>query len=410
VNNYTLTVGGIQEKFAPEDVPHWKKALSEMEVGIHITSVHAELADKIESSLKTLQAAEQALNATCPNPEADLPSSPPEEQAPIKTSFSTVWEQLKAEAGAAVYGARFTLATAYQSCDVLTAPPMNAATAAVQGISKDPKPNPQNGGIIRHYASVSQIDSTHHYIAGHQLAKAGCYDVRRTPPIYDFGGKPFTSTSSPRLLDMFRSDGGSGSEVFGTDCSGYIFTSLAAGGLRMIDPNPSKPLKANMVTAISASAFKEPQSNHLGCLQKIAVSKDHTIQPGDVAAISGHVFMIDSIGADPFGLNKLKSSADCSTSKITSENFDFVIAQSSPSKGGTGINHYVAKDYLRTESSTFRTGFIRYAIAACRDKFGLAANLSSPDMSIIRAKKTAECLETPLQLNKQDCVDSCRPL
>lgn len=129
--------------------------------------------------------------------------------------------------------------------------------------------------------------------------------------------------------------------------------------------------------------------------------------PGDIIAINGHVNIIDAVGADPFGLNRATSVADCTTTRLTSSGFDFVIAQSSPSKGGIGINRYLAKDYLN-ESSTYKTGLTAYAVAACKAKFSASATVSSPNLSIVRHRRTAECKAEPLVSRNMECVDSCR--
>lgn len=422
VNNYRLTIDGIRDRFAPASEAAWKKALAEMEVGIRVTEVHAELADALAASQQKLRQAALALDQTCAADESlngkaealesddDLVHEKTLNANQPSRSYATVWEQLKATANPEIYGSHLVFATNYQSCSVLKTPPLREQTPAVKGVGKDKKKNPHNGGILRHYASVSQIVASHPYIAGQTLAKSSCYEVRKTPPIYDFGGKPYTTSSKPSLLDLFRGDGGTGSEVFGMDCSGYIFSSLAVGGLRMLTPDKSKPLKASMISGIPAAAFKEPQSNGLKCLDKIKLSATSTLQPGDVAAIKGHVVMIDSVGADPFGLRLITKSADCTANKISPENFDFVISQSSPSKGSTGLNLYVAKDYLMNESATYRTGFVQYAIAACKAKFGLAATVSSPNMSVVRHKKTPECRASAMSMTNQACVDTCQPL
>jgi hypothetical protein len=164
-----------------------------------------------------------------------------------------------------------------------------------------------------------------------------------------------------------------------------------------------------LVNGIPSAAFKEPQSNHLRCLDKIKVTKTSSLEAGDIVAINGHVFLIESVGADPFGLNNAKSLSDCTTSKLKTQNFDFVIAQSAPVKGSIGIDLIEAEYYLGT-STTIRNGLQAYAVAACRAKFGAAPNLTSPLLSVVRHKRTSECRTTPLQLTHSDCVDSCRPL
>lgn len=419
--NYGVTIGGIAAKLGPYDEQTWKKALAEMEIGVRVTDVHAALVDQISASQKALDDASSALGATCAQPEPPVAVTPPSTMGPQlaftlpsvnmpeAVTFANMWEELKAKSGPAVYGARLVLATAYQSCDAAKRAPLNHASPDMKGVSIDAKKNPSNGGLLRHYASLPQLASTHPYIANQRLAKSTCYEVRNNPPIYDFGGKPYTTSSLPRTLNLFRGDGGTGSEVFGTDCSGFVFSALAVAGMRMLTPDSTKPLKATMITGVPAAAFKEPASNGLKCMEKIGIVKGALIAPGDVVATKGHVIMIDSVGADPLGLNRLTKSADCNATTIKAENFDFTITQSSPSKGSVGINRFVAKDYLNDESETFHDGFVQYAIAACRVKFGLSASLNSPSMSIVRHKKTADCFEPQvMELTRAECVDSCQ--
>jgi hypothetical protein len=161
---------------------------------------------------------------------------------------------------------------------------------------------------------------------------------------------------------------------------------------------------------IPSVAFKDPQNNGLRCLQKISVDAKTSILPGDIAAINGHVIMIESIGADPLAIKNIKSGADCTTANINPANFDFVIAQSAPIKNGIGISLIRGADYM-PESSTIRNGILAYAVAACRARFGLAPNLSSPNLSIVRHAKTAECLAPkPLVMAHEDCITACKAL
>lgn len=417
VRNYKVTIEGIKEKFAPEDLAGWKKALAEMEIGIRVTDVHAQLQSKIALTLSDLSQAERALNAACEDGESSQQG--PEvvdgrepageigpQPAPGNGNFNTVWEQLKAEHDPEVYGARKSLATLYQSCSVLSLPAMTASTPHVSGITILAEPHPA-GGRKRVYGNIASINASHYYIKGQTLAKSSCHEIRNAPPIYDFGGKPATSSSKPNVMDYFRS-AGTGTEVIGFDCSAYVFSALALAGLKM-DPDPAKPLKADLVHGIGSRAFKEPQANGLRCLQKISVSPTKSILPGDIIAINGHVVMIDAAGADPFGLNKITKIADCSSANLPYSKFDFVIAQSSPSKSGIGVNRYQARNYL-DESSTFREGLGRYAVAACKAKFGTITTVDTTNLSIIRHKKTPECKAQALVLNKEECVDSCRAL
>jgi hypothetical protein len=415
VSNYSLTIEGIKEKLNPVDVSGWKKALAEMEVGVRVTSVHAELQDKLQASLKNLDSQEALLKQDCatgdgtvslPTPVAPTPVAPtPVAPNPVETKPGSIWEQLEKE-GPEVVGARRSLATAYQSCDVLSLPAMTTATPAVDGITVLAEPHPA-GGRKRVYGSIANINSSHYYIKNQRLAKNSCFEVRKAPPIYDFGGKPATSAADTKLLNFFKSSG-SGTSVLGIDCSAFVFSALAVSGLKM-DPDPKKILKADLVHGIGSRAFKEPQSNGLRCLAKIAVTKNASIKAGDVVAINGHVVMVDHVGDDPFGLKKISSIADCRAEKLPSSDFDFVLAQSSPSKSGIGINRFQARDYLK-ESSTYKDGLTKYAVAACKAKFGTITAVDTKNLSVTRHKKTAECRTEALRITNQDCVDSCRAI
>lgn len=410
---YGVAIEGIQSRLAPQDLEEWKKALAEMEIGVRVTSVHDELQNQLQPALEKLEIAEKETGAECEAPQAQTPTpvpttgggAPAVPVSPVQSSAGTVWEQLLKNADPEVYGAHKVLAATYQSCDVLSLPAMTSATPSVTGIKV--VGNHPSGGLKREISSIASVNSSHYYIKNNRLAKNSCFEIRNSPLIYDFGGKPGTSSSKPNVLDFFR-NGGSGTGVLGYDCSAFVFSSLAMAGLKM-DPDPKKPLKADLVHGIGSRAFKEPQSNGLRCLAKITVTKTASIKSGDVAAINGHVVMLDDVGADPFGLKSITKSADCTSSKILSSNFNFVIAQSSPSKSGIGVNRYQAKDYLK-ESSTYKTGLTNYAIAACKAKFGLTATVDTTNLSVVRHKKTAECKAPALVANKEECVDSCKAL
>ncbi len=399
VENYRRTIDGIRRSFAPADVGTWKKALAQLEIGIQTTDTHKKLNAEIKQSLARLEAAEKSLNSSCAAPEEPRETPPP-------AGVVTVWDQFKSQPYPELEGIFKTIATAYQSCEVIDAPPMNKNTASVQGI-KIVGDHPA-GGKRREIASLAQVNATHYYIANRKLAKNSCFEVRKSPLIYDFGGKPYTTASSPSELNMFK-NGGSGTSVLGIDCSAFVFSSLALAGLKM-DPDPKKILKADLVHGIGSSAYKEPQSNGLRCLDKLVFSQSKPqIEPGDIIAINGHVNIVDSVGPDPFGLARAKSLSDCTSSVLTYTGFDFVIAQSSPSKGGVGINRYLAKDYL-AESSTYRTGLTNYAVAACKARFGGSGVPNSPSLSVVRHRRTPECRANALVATNFDCVDSCRPL
>lgn len=400
VVHYSNIIDGIRSSFAPVDLAGWNKALAELEIGARVTEVHAKLQDKIVDSQAKLDEAEHMLGKSCSIPEDEqvhIPTPPPP-----SGGGGTVWDQLKATASPEVYGARRTLATAYQSCDVLKLAPVTTATPSVQGITITG--NHPAGGKTREISSVSKVASTHYYIKGVTQPSASCFKVSGSPLIYDFGGKPYVSSSNEKVLDMFK-NGGSGTDVLGIDCSAFVFSALALSGLKL-DYSASKPLKASLVSGVSSTMFKDPQNNGLRCLDKISVSKTVSVLPGDIIAISGHVIMIDAVGADPLGLNRATKVEECTTAKLAYTGFDFTIAQSAPVKDGMGINRHVAKDYLAT-SSTFRDGVTRYAVAACKARFGVSSTVDTSSLAIVRHRKTPDCKAAALQENKEECISSC---
>ncbi len=222
--------------------------------------------------------------------------------------------------------------------------------------------------------------------------------------IYDYGGKPYATTSLSSPLSFFK-NAGSGTEALGVDCSGLVYTALSTAGLRVA---PRKNNKATGVYGISAKMYLDPEQNGLSCLQKVSVNPKETLRPGDIVAVPGHVLMIDSTGSDPFGLNGVSSASGCSS--ISFKNFDFVVAQSSPSKAGVGINRYEARDYLR-ESVKMKEGLEKYAYYACLARFdskSYTPNLEAA--SVVRHKMTSECLGARVKLEQESCIQSCPQL
>src|SRR5690606_9528839 len=87
---------------------------------------------------------------------------------------------------------------------------------------------------------------------------------------------------------------------------------------------------------------------------------------------------------------KITAASQCTSSNLPSSRFEFVISQSSPSKGSIGINRMVAADYL-AGSSTMRTGLVAHAQKACEKKFGVSKPLANKNVTILRHKGTAAC-------------------
>jgi hypothetical protein len=145
------------------------------------------------------------------------------------------------------------------------------------------------------------------------------------------------------------------------------------------------------------------------CFDYIPVSGTKTIEPGDIAAFTGHTLMVGKIGTDPLGVKSVSNLAECES--LTNEDFDFEVWQSSPDHSGIGINRYKANEWLRFGSPTMKSGFINYAKQACRARFsGTTVKPRLTNFSIIRHKGTPECRSNRIKLAAESCIKDCSQL
>lgn len=383
--------------------------LSAMDVGDRSTVFRSYLQNKVQTQFKSLHKTIQSFDLNCTQTSASTSSEevPKSEVTPtgpsIKVNVDYEYhkqQELKRGGNLAVFGGRWTFATAYQSCQSILLPAMTEKTPEVMGISIVGK-HTDGVGSKRMIASLSQVQSTHYYVKETKSFGEGCFNVRQSPLIYDYGGKPYGTTAANSPIDLFKNNG-DGTSVLGIDCSGFIYTLMATAGLRL---KSGRPLKASDSWAWGSSSYVEPQKNGLTCLNKISVTPISSLLAGDIVAVYGHVLLIDTASADPFGIAQIKSESECS--KISSDQFDFVVAQSAPSKGGVGINYFAARDYLPT-SSKMKAGLEKYAYYACLAKVnGRTYTPNLGTLSVVRHKGTSECMAPRVTLVRESCIQSC---
>ena len=301
-----------------------------------------------------------------------------------------------------VYGARKVMVTAYQSCSADEKAPIEESTPDVKGI-RIVGTHSDGIGKKREISDLRSVQQTNYYLQNLGQSSS-CQDVRENPLIYDYGGKPYVTAEERSSLNLFKNMG-SGTSVLGIDCSGFVFASVAAGGLKL---HPLKKLKAILVTGINSRMYMDPEANGMPCFSKVKMGVSGTLKPGDVVAIPGHVLIIDSIGADPFGIQKISSSEKCAS--LNYRNFNFNVAQSSPSKNGIGINRFFGPDYLAEEPS-IRTGFEKYARDACKARFQKKdLQIVASDFQIIRHQQSGACVDKALPLEGEGCALTCPSL
>ncbi len=362
-----------------------KESLAAFEVGVKDGVEFGAYTQNVQSKVEEINSFVEGLSLNC----NEIPEEPVE--TPIETPENT---------SPVSFGSAFTVSVAYQSCSALTKAPMNESTPGLKGV-KVTGTHSSGAGKKREIASLTDVVNSHYYIKGVQYGES-CVKVSQSPLIYDFGGKPHTTSSQPKLLDLFK-NAGSGTNVLGIDCSGFVFTALASGGAKL---SAKTEMKASLVHGIPSKAYMNPSANGMDCIEHAKFGYNNgTLMAGDIVAISGHIIIIDEVGGDPFGFKKFTNKSQCDS--LTYKDFDFIIAQSSPTKGAIGISRNTPQSYLK-ESSTIRTGLEYYAKQNCLAHFNQTdpiINYSA--VKIVRHKNTPECRVPALTLKSQECVQSC---
>lgn len=380
-----------QNEFNQQTIDDIKKYLMAIETRDQTNLTQTDFIKRYKTQLDALQTSSKQLKQTCVEDVA-MP-------LPVMKEGSLL-SYIKSNYTTEVYGAYKTFATAYQNCEALKTDALTLKTKSMQGVKVTGK-HSSGGGNIREIASLRDVQATHPYLSERQPSNS-CYNTFQNPLIYDYGGKPKSINTQDSDLNFFENDG-TGSKALGTDCSGFIFTSLVSSGLKL---NPEVTPKARQVLSYNAARYVNPTSGGVTCFEKLPIHKANPIKPGDIVASTGHIFMITKTSSDPFGLDSIKSSTDCS--KIDESYFDFELMQSSPSLGAIGINRMKASDYL-ADSATMRKVTIEFAKKQCQSKFNNQTyTQTSTQMSIVRHKKTPECLTgSEIQLTRQSCVLDC---
>jgi len=401
---YSILESEVEQSQSSEET---LKLLGKLEYGLHPNQDLQKKYSKAISDYKTI-AVQTLKDCNLPKEKEDenlaedkVETEQPSEPAPPVVESSNFFEELKGKAkNLSQYGALKSFAIAYQSCDSISLDALTRADDDLEGVSVVGR-HSSGRGNKREITNKSEVLRTHPYVKNYRKPASTCVDSTKSPMIYDFGGKPYATSSSSSTLNFFK-NAGSGSKELGVDCSGYVYTSLMTAGLKLA---PDKPLRARSVTSIPARAYMNPGSS-MSCIQKVKAGTGMALQGGDIFASRGHIFMIVHVGNDPLGVDKALRSNSCSS--ITYRDFNFTIMQSSPSKGAIGMNHMDGSDYLRG-STSMRKGFEKFARLDCTNK--KEGKLRTPSISeavLTRHKMTPECVtEKNLKLDKESCVQRC---
>lgn len=388
LKTYQLLTVEMKEKLNLATRQELLGALVGLEIGDQTTPAKAELKSQMQDLLRQLKTSASLQNKSCA---VSLPTPTPAAQS------QTIPLMTQSEASS---GALKVMATAYQSCEAIRKPAMDATSPSVEGISIVGT-HPNGVGKKRVVSDITALKRSHYYIR-EGVENSSCFNVQKSPLIYDYGGKPYATTASNSPLSLFK-DAGDGTTVLGIDCSGYVFSALAAAGLRV---SSGKTLKASLVYGINAAMYMDPVNNGLTCLSAVSSTRDSALLDGDILASSGHVVMITDVGSDPFGLSAIQKISDCTSAQMNYQRFDFSVLQSSPYKGGIGIDRAKASDYL-SESTSMRSALLEYAVAACKAKFGSTSTIKPASARLVRHKLSSDCRDTAVAIEGSSCVQSC---
>jgi hypothetical protein len=371
--------------------------LAQMEIGDRTTEEKSASQNEIEAKLANALASSVTALGACPT----KPSPPGTPPAPGSADSIPLFEAWRTTVPASLYGAYKTLSVGYQSCNAVALPALSLSIAAISGVTVTGN-HVSGTGLTREVTDAAAVYRTNPFYSGRRSPASGCFTAPDSPLIYDYGGKPYTTTAGS-TIDLTR-NAGSGTDALGIDCSGFVTTSVLAGGLRLKQNVSSKAAQSG---GVSASMFADPSGNGLTCFNRLASTKTEDLRSGDIIANTGHVVLVDKVNADPFGIAGAKTAADCD--KVTASNFKFTIIQSSASKGGIGMNRYLASDFLAGYSA-MNSGLVAYAKSFCRVRLGLDPVTTLANTSkavVIRNQGGAACTDTRIALTGESCLQGC---
>lgn len=363
----------------------WKEQIQNLiryEMENESTEVMVKTHQKISKLTNQIKTLSQDLNLNCQNPSSDPNLS----------------AAAQADSVGVASGLNRVFTTLYQSCQVKDIPDMDVTTPDVVGISRVGTHSDGVGGK-RVIASLSSVQNSHYYVRGIAPTNSTCYSVRSNPPIYDYGGEPSVS-SAGRQINLFK-NAGTGTGALGIDCSAYVSSGIAAAGLRYKPSVSNKPIFIRM----TSRDFINAKSSGFSCFDNVKVTAQSSVKAGDIVGVPGHVVAIDKVGSDPFALRLVNNINGCN--KLNYKDFDITVTQSSPSKGGIGVNKYKVKDYL-DETVKMRTAFVQMGYYACLAKFqNKSYQPIQSDWGFIRHKGTSECKDERVSMVGESCVQSC---
>ena len=399
---HLVSLYALIDEFLQQDQEEDKTTtLVQFEHGV-VQQDYTEFAKQLEAQLSRLEQSAKKFNKDCPEnaPYLRATNNTDNPYGNVKWFFD-----MKRNTHPLVYGAKKVMATAYQSCSVLDLPLMDNQQKTL-GVHVQSK-HSSNGGYQRNISDLQKVNQSHYYLSQLYIPEnTQCLNIHSSPLLYDYGGKPSTSMDS---INLFQNSG-SGSQILGVDCSGFVSTAMATAGLRLKQKMAIRPIH---VKGINSWMIKNAKEYQLSCLEKQDISRDNPLQPGDIIASNNHVVIVDMIdkSEDSFSLARINSSNNCHSSKIKTRQFNFSIIQSSTHNNSVGINRMHIVESLNLMDNAFISGLKRVASRACYEMFGMDNHKNINEIAILRHTiHEPSCRDREIYLERQECLQSCEPL
>ena len=395
INNFALRfveIYALVTELVEQEGEFTTDTLVQFEYGI-VNEKTATWTNRLKAIFAELDKNAKILNSNCQDEEESFYA-----KGGAKTSQERafIWEEHTIHP--LVYGARRVMATAYQSCSVLDMPPMPLGHTT-KGIRIQSR-HPSGIGYRRAITNLSTLNQSHYYLKNISANRNNprCLNVRNSPLIYDFGGKPSTIKNS---INLFR-NAGSGSKALGVDCSGFVASAMAHAGLRL---KPRVFIRPVHVKAVSSWMLKATRKNRLSCLKEQDILTENPLQVGDIIASNYHTVIVDSIAPDPFGLSSVKQAEQCHSRKMSTNRFNFTVLQSSAHNNGIGINRMRIRD---SAEGAIKRGLERVASRACYKMFGKNTHLNIGEISILRhISDDSACRNKQIYMEHEECIEEC---
>ena len=378
------------------------ETLVQLEHGIAGQS-HTDFTNRLKQTFLELDKSAKILNKNCPEENETYASDNRSTDPESMQKWDIKWfYTMRKTLHPLVYGARKIMSTAYQSCSVLDLPlmPVGYKTKGIHVVSRHRSGN----GWLRAISNLDKIRQSHYYLSQTSISdNRQCLNTYDYPLIYDYGGKPSTALHS---INLFKNAGSGSKSLLGMDCSGFVASAMASSGLRL---KPGVFIRPIHVKGISAWMFKNAHKYTLSCLQQQDISINNPIRPGDIIASNTHIFIVDSVGPDPFSLLTFSHPNECHSYSIKLSKFRFSIIQSSAHNNGVGINRMHVRDAV-DGLNVMNRGLKRTASRACYKMFGKDTHKNIGEIAILRhASHESACRDREIYLENQECLKSCTP-